>query len=319
MRFVVLGVGLALAWFLLVNLAASAAAAAVLRRVRRAGSAAAAGWFWLRIAPSLTALAFVATVVVPAYLRFEPRNTAEPLGLGVSLLAVAALALILRGQARSIAGWRRAARQAGLWMRDAEPFDQPDVPVPVYRIRHSWPVVTLVGVVRQRLFIARQVVDVLTPDELRLVLAHEAGHHGAWDNLKRLVLLASPDALAWAPVGHEAETRWTCAAESRADCYAVRNDPARALTLSAALVKVARLMPAMPRLHGPVSSLDDGGLLTGRVQQLVHFAPEGRRNPVRRWLAIGLGLAIAALLLAATMVLVAPVHYLNELLVRLAA
>ena len=67
---------------------------------------------------------------------------------------------------------------------------------PAFRIRHSFPVVSVVGILRPRLFIAEQVLEHLSSAELRAVLAHEAAHVSAADNLKRLVVRLCP-ALPW--------------------------------------------------------------------------------------------------------------------------
>ena len=76
---------------------------------------------------------------------------------------------------------------------------------------------TLVGVVRPKLLVTRPLIDALTADELRAAIEHEVGHLGAWDNLKRLAMRATPDGLSLLPASRGIERQWAAAAELAAD------------------------------------------------------------------------------------------------------
>jgi Zn-dependent protease with chaperone function len=84
--------------------------------------------------------------------------------------------------------WRLGRR----WLREGRPLELPGAPAAAYRIRDPFPVVSVVGILRSRLFVAEQVVERLSKSELEAVLAHEAGHLAAHDNLKRLALRLAP-------------------------------------------------------------------------------------------------------------------------------
>ena len=73
----------------------------------------------------------------------------------------------------------------------------PGLDVPAERIDSPFPIVALVGVLRPRLFVAATVLDSCTRQELQTVIAHEMAHARTLDNLRRLLLIAVPDPLAW--------------------------------------------------------------------------------------------------------------------------
>ena len=104
----------------------------------------------------------------------------------------------------------------------------------------------VVGLRRGRLFLADGLLRALAPDELDGVVAHEAAHRAACDNLKRLLLRASPDLLAWSGPGARLRQAFEEAAEREADDRAcARVSP---LVLARALLKVAALVPPGPGL-----------------------------------------------------------------------
>ena len=106
----------------------------------------------------------------------------------------------------------------------------------------------LVGVLRPRLLVTRGLVAALTDEELAASIAHEVGHSRARDNLKRLLMRAAPDLLTATPAARAIERRWASAAEHRADRMAADDSPVARCALASALVKVARLTPAMTPL-----------------------------------------------------------------------
>jgi hypothetical protein len=72
------------------------------------------------------------------------------------------------------------------------------------------------------LFIAEQVLKILTKDELAAAIAHEYGHMAAHDNLKRSMLRASRAALLIIPCGRSLDRAWGEASESAADEHAAQ-------------------------------------------------------------------------------------------------
>ncbi len=209
------GTTLALAWFLIFNLAATAAIALLSPRLTaRAGAASPGFWLALRLAPAALSLAFVATVFLPSYWRYEPREFVEGFDLSLTTLAALALVVVAAATSRGASAWRRAERRTAAWMRAGRPLTLPGTPMPAFVIDAEAPVMALVGVLRPRLLITRPVLDALTGEELGAAAAHELGHWRAFDNLKRLAMCAAPDLLfataaarARAALGRRVRTR----------------------------------------------------------------------------------------------------------------
>ena len=324
MTFMVLGVCLALAGFAAVNFLVSAVVAAAwpsahrLLRVeparRRAGLI-----FALRLAPAAVSLTVTAVLLVPAYVRFEPRETSEPISPVLLVLALAGgwlLASALREGVRSIAATRRLVKD---WLALGRPVSIAESPVRAYCVPHTFPVIAVVGVVRPRLFVASGVLEELEPGERAAVLAHEAAHLGARDNLKRLAVSCAPDWLAWMSTGARLRRAWDEAAEAAADARAARSRPGATLDLAAALVKVGRMAPPGSRLAVPATALHTGADLGRRVRRLLVSA-KTRPEPESR-VSAGLIVGFVASAFAAIVgpVSLREVYGLLEFLVRLLA
>jgi hypothetical protein len=113
---------LALAWFLLVNLALSAAVVAgagwIIRRWTGADSA--AFWFAARVLPAATALLFVGVVFVPSYWKYEPRDFVE--GFDITLTSGVGARALLPRPSSAVWAWRERTR---VWMQLARPIVSP--------------------------------------------------------------------------------------------------------------------------------------------------------------------------------------------------
>ncbi|HVF66600.1 MAG TPA: M56 family metallopeptidase [Pyrinomonadaceae bacterium] len=303
-----LGICLALAALLAVNAAASALAALAWRVMRAWAShmradARARLLFTLRILPSALAAVFVFALVVPAYVILEPPHTGETVSLKLLLFASASAAGVLLALWRVAGTWRVTRKFEREWMSHAEPVSVGWMETPAYRIRHRFPVIAVVGVLRPRLFIASQIFDELTPEELRAALAHERGHVEARDNLKRALLRASEDALLVAPLGRALARTWRKDSEMAADEFAASESPGAALNLASAIVKISRMIPAGARPTLPAGAHllgEDEDGLSKRVRHLLRLASAGvraraRRRPLLAW-ACRLSLAAAFLL-----------------------
>ncbi len=323
MNFLQLSITLALAWFLAASLGGSLLAALLARltpQLWRDRPVARARWlFGLRMLPALLSTLFVGAVFVPAFWRFEPRDTVEAIGPVLAALAVAAAALLAAAAWRGVRAWRSTHGLAAAWLPRAERFPIGG-PLPSYLVDDERPVVWLVGLVRPRLFVARRVAASLTAGELEAAVAHELGHRSSHDNLKRLACLCAPDLLAFSRAGAALEREWARAAELAADTRAAAGGAIRRLDLASALVKVARLTTAPAPTGLPCSTLHDGGDIARRVQRLASDAP---LDPPRRAcgrLGLPAALAIAAgvvVALACSHALPSFVQGLTEALVRL--
>jgi Zn-dependent protease with chaperone function len=314
---------LTLAGFLAANVLASLGAAALAGPLVRALGESATGrrvhlLLALRLFPSAASAAFALGLLLPAYVLFEPYQSGEEPGVALALVGAVALAVVVAGLRRGLASWRATSRLERAWRRTAEPVSLPHalLPISIYRIRDPLPVVGLVGTLRPRLYVARQVLDVLTPAELAAAVTHEAGHGLAFDNLKRLVLRAAPDVLAFLPAARWLEQEWAKSSELAADAHAASRGAAAALDLCAALVKVARLAPVEMPASVAVSPLHGGSDLGLRVRQLAAAAGttvHPASAPTGAWIGVGL---LAAALVAVAPELLHAVHRLTEAAVR---
>ncbi|HEX3558718.1 MAG TPA: M56 family metallopeptidase [Pyrinomonadaceae bacterium] len=275
-----IGICLALASLLALNACALIFAAAIWRVAasRTSGRHAAARerlLFTLRALPPALATLFVFALVVPAYILNEPTHTDETVGVKLLFLAAASAAGVFLALKRVSATWWATRRLARGWMRQAEPVAIRGVTIPAYRIRHYFPVIAVVGVLRPRLFLAAQVFDALADDELAAALAHERRHVEARDNLKRALLQAGQDALLFVPVGRALVRAWQQESELAADEFAASQGATYALNLASAIIKISRLIPAgaRPSLPGGAHLLgaeEDG--LSRRVLNLLRLA-----------------------------------------------
>ena len=314
---------LTLAWFLIVNIVMSAAVAALAARATRGrdGAGSAAVWFAARVGPAAAALLFIAAVFVPSYWKYEPRDFVEGFDVTLTALAVGAGGLFVAAGARGLRAWRSAARRTRLWMRTARPLALAGTCIPAFEIDADAPIMALVGVLRPRLLVTRGLVAALTDEELAASVAHEVGHSRALDNLKRLLMLASPDILTSFSSARTIERRWASASEHSADRMAAGGSRAVRCALASALVKIARLMPAPPARTmsegwEPISTLVDGGEIVSRVERLLAdplpLAP--KRTPTIAWTGV---LAVVAAVCATSYTpLLQLVHAATEALVH---
>src|SRR4051812_28161027 len=112
------GATLALAWFLIVNVMASIVVSAAARVLARRDLPP-AFWFAMRIAPAILSAAFVASIFLPSYWRYEPPNAVEGFDITLTSLAAAALALIAFGVWQGASAWADAMRRERVWMARA--------------------------------------------------------------------------------------------------------------------------------------------------------------------------------------------------------
>jgi Zn-dependent protease with chaperone function len=326
-----LGICLALAGLLAFNALASLLAdllwrALEARAQRWTARARAQTLFALRVFPGAVVIVCVAALLLPAYIAHEPRQTAEEISLKLGALATISAAGLLLAAWRGAAAWVATRTLINNWRRDAEPVKLDQAPVPAYRLRHPFPVVAVVGVFRPRLFIAGQLFDQLSREELAAAIAHECGHLAARDNLKRALLRVCRDVLTIVPCERELDRAWAKNSEAAADEYAARNGAGAALDLASALVNIARLAPAGVKPAIPAGALligEDASGIAGRANRLMELATAGLQPEkttslfalrVSFWLSFG-ALLTAALLVATDPHSLVAVHNLIEVAV----
>ncbi|HEY8186296.1 MAG TPA: M56 family metallopeptidase [Pyrinomonadaceae bacterium] len=235
--------------------------------------------FFLGILPALLAFLSVALLVIPAYLIHEPRHGAEPVSLKLGLLAFLSATGIAVSIYRAIATRRATANLTADWLRRGKSIQIAGIDIEAYEIEHTFPLVAIIGSLRPRLFIARRVLEILTPEEISAAVAHENGHLAARDNLKRGLLRACRDALLLVPSGRLLDKAWSEASEEAADENAARQGNSVALDLASALVKIARVIPpgARPTMPAGVFLFGDEESkgIKSRVRRLIALAATG--------------------------------------------
>jgi Zn-dependent protease with chaperone function len=318
--FAALGASVCLAVHLLVALALSAAVAVALpllapRLARLEPSRRAARLLALALLPAAGGLAAALGLALPAWLVHEPRGGEESAGPVLLALATAGVLLVCgRLLAAAFDAWRTACVVRAL---RAERGGLEGFPLPATRLCVGVPMAALGGIVRPRLLLSDGLLEALDPGELDAVVEHECAHAAAGENLKRLLLRASPDPLSLLPAGKRLRATYEHAAEAAADRTACARVPA--LRLARALLKVARLTPPGHPLETTLAGLHRDGAIAERARALVEAAcGDGRVEPAgsecsRRgatWLA-------GPLFVASGILLLSRVHALLEALVHL--
>jgi Zn-dependent protease with chaperone function len=246
--------------------------------------------FVLRLMPAIGSVLIVWGLVMPAFWSFEPSATNEQAGPALAAMFVVACALLLAGLYRALVSLLRTRRLERLWTAAAGRASA-EIPVPVYRVSSAMPFAALVGIVRPRIYVADRFLDALEPGERLAVMAHEAAHRDALDNLKRIAMKLAPDWLALFPAGRQLESAWAIAAEDDADDRAAAPGGARPLDLAGALLKAARLVP---RSCAPASSFCEGTTIARRVTRLLDDQPSRRRPPYAHLARFAVVLALIA-------------------------
>ena len=279
--------------------------------------------FSLRTLPAVLAFLAVALLLVPAYVIYEPRHAAEAVSFKLGLLAFISAAGITVSIYRAFATQRATLRLTSDWLKQGKPIQVNGIAIEAFQIDHTFPLIAIVGFLRPRLFIATQVLEILTPEEISAAVAHENGHLAARDNLKRGLLRACRNALLIIPSGRLLDKAWAQASEEAADENAARQGNGVALDLASALVKIARNIPqgARPTMPAGIFLLGDEETkgIKARVRRLLAMAATecrtgSRYHSLTNVLLWGpLSLLLVTLVVAATNShLLLRVHYLIE-------
>src|SRR5271169_4248713 len=229
--------------------------------------------FFLRISPmALTVFALLA-FCIPSYLWLEPEAAGETVGLACFLMAVMGAAIWALSITRVVSAVRGTAQYLNHCERHGRKINVPGEPSPALLLAEEAPVLAVAGVVRPRLVISQAVLQGLTAEQRDAALRHERAHRTSRDNIKRFLILLSPDVLPFLRAFTTLEHSWAKFTEWAADDQAVEGDSERALSLASALVRVAR-MGSKPELSYLFSSLvHDDHELTERVDRLLRPQP----------------------------------------------
>lgn len=233
--------------------------------------------FATQVAPLLIAVAAVGLFVVPSWWAYEPFPTAEGISLGLGLAAVVTAILVAVAAtkiARSIVLMKRAS---GEWSKQATRVSIEGADL--HCIEHPFPLLATVGILRPRIFVARQVLSALEPRELLAAVRHEIAHQIHRHNLKATFMLFARHLLPLLP-STPLERSFAAAAEEVADEEAVGDRADVALDLASALIKIGRLVPAgmTAAMAGASFAVDREHLLESRIRRLADVTDRPARS-----------------------------------------
>jgi Zn-dependent protease with chaperone function len=136
----------------------------------------------------------------------------------------------------------------------------------------------LVGLLKPKVVVSPRVLDALTPEQFQAALEHERAHRSSGDNLKRLLILLTPDLVPFLRSFRVLEDHWDQYAELAADDFATRGNPDRSIALAEALIRLARLEGnlAQPPLVSGLFAAREG--LAVRVERLLRLHPVAEQN-----------------------------------------
>ena len=272
MRFYLLLILVPAAAFAASSLLAAALAASawpILRKKLRHASASARARAigFTRLAPVATG-AIGGAVIAAAFIRFEPRDTAEAPGLLLCLAAAVTLVLSLNASVQ-IARFVRAAIHCSRLIRLGGTRAHAADGTAFWVLESEYPVAAVTGIFRSRLLLSTRILRECTSDELDTIISHERAHVRRRDNLVRAAMFCLPDPLRFTRAGRELELAWATAAEEAADDAAAGVTDERRALLASALVRVARMATTPMPEWMPGLAFYEGNNLETRVRRLL--------------------------------------------------
>jgi len=265
------------AFYLIYGVAAAIVGAVspmVIRSARGMGARSAARLlFAMRMIPMGLAGFAVVGLCVPSYLWLEPRAGVEQVGWVCIGLALLGSLMCLRAAGRMARAGLGSLRFGRNCARNGRVANIGGAMVPVTVVESKFPLLVVVGIIRHRLVVSNGVLQALSEEELDTALQHERAHRIWGDNFKRLLFLATPRGFFLSRGLQAMERQWAKSVEWAADDHAAQGEPERAVTLAAALVRIARMGSGAS--EGVVlSQFADSENLSVRVERLLQVAPE---------------------------------------------
>jgi beta-lactamase regulating signal transducer with metallopeptidase domain len=189
----------------------------------------------LRLTPACLSILIVMVVCVPSYLRYEGNVATEEIGLLCLVPACLGFIICLIAITKAAYAMVRSTLltqklhitdDSGSWYLNKEVDELPPM--------------GLVGLFKSRVVVSPSVLKTLTPEQFQAALDHEHAHRSSGDNLKRLLILLSPNLFPFIRSFRPLENLWERSAELSADDFATRGQPRRSIALAEALIKLAR-------------------------------------------------------------------------------
>jgi beta-lactamase regulating signal transducer with metallopeptidase domain len=260
-----------LAFFAVVYCSLSSLVVLAWRSMNRIGQESAVGsanfLFGLRIFSFTVATVIAVFFTFPSFWLMERASLDED--AGTFMLAACSLLILSAGLFRVLTAQARTTRAVSQWSWGARSGS--DASKPALSASSGAPALILVGIRRPSVLVSDMAALVLSDRELQVAVRHELGHKRSCDNLKKVLISATPF-----PGMSSLENAWREAAELAADDAAVANRQ-DALDLAAALIKLSR---SSKQWSEPALA---SGLVSGscsislRVKRLLEWRTAGRR------------------------------------------
>jgi Zn-dependent protease with chaperone function len=231
--------------------------------------------FGLRIFPFATSAVVTVFFTFPSFWLLERRSLDED--AATFILALCSLIILGAGLFRVLKIQARTTRAVSLWSVQTA-SNSSDAGTPALSSSHGAPAMIVVGIRKPRVMVSDTAAILLSDNELQVALRHEFGHAHAWDNLKKVLISATPF-LGMAGL----ERAWQEEAELAADQAAVANRQ-EALDLAAALIKLSRSSQQWPKPLSATGLINSSSSINGRVRRLLEWRmPERRLQHTGPW------------------------------------
>jgi len=218
--------------------------------------------FGLRIFPLALSIVITVFFTFPSFWMLERTPLDED--MVTFILALCSLIILGAGLFRVLRAQARTTRAVAHWLVGTTSIGG-RAGTPVLSASHGARALILVGIRSPKVMVSDTAAAMLSDDELQVALRHELGHVRSYDNLKKVLISATPF-----PGMGAIERAWQEAAELAADEAAVANRQ-EALDLAAALIK---LSISSQQWHKPLLAT---GLVSGscslslRVRRLLQW------------------------------------------------
>jgi beta-lactamase regulating signal transducer with metallopeptidase domain len=225
--------------------------------------------FGLRVFPFAVSAAVTVFFTFPSFWLMERPSLDED--SETFILALCSLCILGAGLYRVLRVQRRTTSAVQQWRGEPTNFESA-ASTPTLSAAQGAPPLVLVGICKPRVLISDEAAQVLTDGELQVAVRHEISHARSWDNLKKVLVSATPF-----PGMGRLEKAWHEAAELAADDRAVTNRQ-EALDLASALIKLSRSCQQLPSYVFAAELVSGSSSINLRVHRLLKWRAAGRRS-----------------------------------------
>ena len=192
------------------------------------------------------------------------------------ILAACSLLILGAGLFRVLKAEASTMKAVTQWTPEVRSTNRSGPFTPTMSAALGAPALILVGIRKPRVLVSDMATTVLSSRELQVAVRHELGHKRSWDNLRKVLISATPF-----PGMSHLENAWREAAELAADDSAVRSRR-DALDLASALIKLSRSSKQWSEPALASGLVSGSSSISLRVKRLVEWRVN-RRRLQRTW------------------------------------